>query len=285
MTIAITGATGQLGRLAIAALKTNAPHHETIALARDPSKATDLAVAVRQADYHDPASLDAALKGVSVLGLISSSDFADRVGQHRNVIEAARRAGVGRIVYTSILKADASPLLVATDHRATEAMLASSDLAWTILRNPWYMENWTGALPGAIAAGALPGCAGDALVSPATRQDLAEALASAVSGEGHAGKIYELGCDTPFSLSDLAAEASRQSGTIIPYVDMPEAAYIDLLAGFGLPPGLPEVIADADANAAGGWLLDRSHALSALIGRPATSLADAVRTALGKAGA
>jgi len=280
MKVSITGATGQLGRLAIEALAVRAPKVNVVALARDPAKAADLGVEVRRADYRDRASFDTALQGIEVLALISSSDFHDRVGQHRTVIEAARAADVKHIIYTSILKADTSPLMVAPDHRDTEALITASGLSYTILRNPWYTENWTASLAAAIEAGALIGCAGNALVSPATRLDLAEALAAAIAGAGRENTTYELGCDTPFTLADLAAEVSAQTGRTIPYHDLPKDDYISILAGFGLPPGLPEVIADADARAAEGWLLDRSRSLSALIGRPTTSLRDAVRAAL-----
>lgn len=280
MKIGITGATGQLGRLAIASFANRAPKATVVALARDMAKAAELGVEVRHADYGNRASFDGALRGLDTLVLISSSDFNDRVGQHRTVIEAAKAAGLKRIVYTSILKADASPLLVAPDHRETEALIRASGIPHTILRNPWYTENWTASLPGAIQAGALIGCAGNALVSPATRLDLAEAIAAVGASDAPGNKTYELGSDTPFTLADLAAEVSVQVGKTIPYQDLPKDVYIGILAGFGLPPGLPETIADADARAAEGWLLDRSQTLSALIGRPTTSLRDAVKAAL-----
>lgn len=280
MKIAVTGATGQLGQLAIAALKTRAPEAEIIALARTPEKASALGVEVRPADYTDRSSLDAALQGVDVVVLISASEFNDRVGQHRNVIEAAKDAGVSRIIYTSILKADTSPLILAADHKATEPLITGSGMAYTILRNPWYTENWTGNLGPAIANGALVGCVGKSRVSPATRQDLAEAIAAVASEAGHENKTYELGCDDPFTMADLAAEASQQVGKPLPYVNLPKDEYIAILSSIGLPPGVPEMIADADAHAAEGWLLDESQTLSSLIGRPTLSLSAAVKAAL-----
>ncbi len=280
MKIAVTGATGQLGQLAIAELKTRAPEAEIVAIARTPEKAASLGVEVRQGDYTDRASLDAALQGVDVLVLISASEFNDRVGQHRNAIEAAKGAGVHRIIYTSIVKADTSPLMIAADHKATEALLKDCGLSYTILRNPWYTENWTAGLGAAIANGALVGSAGEAKVSPATRQDLAEALAAVASEAGHENKIYELGCDAPFSLADIAAETSAQIGKPLPYVNMPKDDYMALLSSIGLPPGVPELITDADVHAADGWLLDESKTLSKLIGRPTTSLNEAVKAAL-----
>jgi len=280
MKIGITGATGQLGRLAIESLKNSVSSSNIVALVRSPDKAQDLGIETRRADYRDRASFEAALQGIDVLALISSSDFNDRVGQHWTVIAAAKAANVKRIIYTSILKAATSPLIVAGDHKATEELIFASGLPYTILRNPWYTENWTASLPAAVAAGALIGCAGDARVSPATRPDLAETLAKVAAGTGHENKIYELGCDAPFTLADLAAEVSAQTGRDIPYNDLPKDVFVGILAGFGLPHGLPEVIADADTHAAGGWLLDESKTLSRLIGRPTTSLKDAVAAAL-----
>jgi NAD(P)H dehydrogenase (quinone) len=280
MKIGITGATGQLGRLTIEALKASISPANIIALARNPENIADLGIEARRADYRDNASFEAALQGVDVVILISSNDFRDRVGQHQTVIAAAKAARVKHIVYTSMLKAGTSPLLVVGDHKATEELIFASGLAYTILRNPWYTENWTGSLPVAIKAGAVIGSAGDARVSPATRLDLAEALAKVATGEGHANRIYELGGDESFTLAELAAEVSAQTGQTIPYQDLPKDVYLGILASFGLPPGVPEVIADADALAAGGWLLEESRTLSRLIGRPTTTLKTAVAAAL-----
>ncbi len=279
MKIAITGASGQLGRLAIENLKTRVDAGDIVALVRDPSKVADLGVEAREADYHKPETLTAALQGIDRLVLISSSDFDDRAGQHQNVINAAKEAGVKHLIYTSILKADVSPMIIAQDHKVTEGAIKASGIPYTFLRNGWYTENWTGSLPAAIEAGALIGSAGDAKVTPATRQDYAEALAAVAAGEGHEGQIYELG-GTAFTLSDLAAELSKQTGKDIPYNDLPEAAYKDILISFQLPDALATVIADADAQAQNGWLTDESGTLERLIGRPATPLSSAVAAAL-----
>ncbi|SEG60107.1 NAD(P)H dehydrogenase (quinone) [Thalassococcus halodurans] len=280
MKIAITGASGQLGRLAIENLKTRVDAGDIVALVRDPSKVADLGIESREADYHKPETLTAALQGIDRLVLISSSDFDDRAGQHQNVINAATETGVKHLIYTSILKADGSPMIIAQDHKVTEAAIKASGIPYTFLRNGWYTENWTGSLPAAVEAGALIGSAGDAKVTPATRQDYAEAIAAVAAGEGHEGQIYELG-GTAFTLSDLAAELSKQTGKDIPYNDLPEAAYKDILISFQLPEALATVIADADAQAQNGWLTDESGTLERLIGRPATPLAWAVAAALG----
>lgn len=277
MTIAVTGATGHLGRLAIAALKGRGL--SPIALVRDPAKAAELEAEARAFDYKATATLTPALAGVTTLVLVSSNDFDDRVGQHRNVIAAAKAAGVGRIVYTSILRADVSPMLLAADHKATEEAIRASGLAFTLLRNGWYTENHTGSLGGAIAAGALIGSAGEGRFSSAARADYAEAIA-AVAGEGHAGKAYELAGDTSHSYADLAAEVSRLTGKAIPYKDLPVAAYAGILQSFGLPEGFASVLADADMQAAKGALFDESRTLSRLIGRATTPWQATVAAAL-----
>ena len=224
MTVAITGATGQLGRLTIAKLKTLLPEDQIVALARSPEKA-DLGVETRAFDYDRPETLAPALAGVERLLLISSSEVGKRAPQHRAVIEAAKAAGVGEIVYTSLLHADRSPLSLAAEHVETEAALAESGIPHTILRNGWYAENYTGSIPTALQHGALIGAAGAGRVSGAARADYAEAAARVLAEGGHAGQTYELAADDAWTLADLAAEISRQSGRDIPYVDLPEAEY------------------------------------------------------------
>ncbi|WP_370224972.1 SDR family oxidoreductase [Pararhodobacter marinus] len=279
-TIAITGATGQLGRLTIDALKSRAPGATLVALVRDSAKAADLGVEARPFDYHKPATLAPALAGVDVLVLISSSDFNDRAGQHANVIRAAEAAGVGRIVYTSILKGDASPMILAQDHIATEALLAASPLTATVARNGWYTENYTGTLAGALQAGAVAGANASGKISPATRADYAEALAVLASDDAHAGKVYELAGDEAFTMPDFAAEVSAQTGRDVPYAAMSKEAYAQMLEQVGLPAPVAQIFADSDACAAEGALFDDSKTLSRLIGRPTTPLKDAVAAAL-----
>ncbi len=284
MTIAITGATGQLGRLVVEALKARASAAELVALVRAPGKAAEFGVVTREADYDRPDTLDRALEGVGTLLLISAPKVGARVGQHRNVIDAARRAGVGRIVYTSALHADRSPLDVAPDHRETEAAILASGVPYTILRHGWYTENYESTIQGAVAGGALLGSARDGRISSATRADYAEADAAVVATGGHEGRIYELAGDEAWTFTDLAAEISRQVGREIPYRDLPPAEYASLLRSFGLPDGLAQAIAGWDAAAADGALFDDSRQLSALIGRPTTPLATVIASALAAVG-
>jgi NAD(P)H dehydrogenase (quinone) len=279
MTIAITGATGQLGRLVVAKLKGKVPT-AIVALARSPTKASDLGVTVREADYAKPETLGPALAGVDALLLISSSELGPRAAKHRNVIEAAKKAGVRRIAYTSILHADTSPLDLAPEHRRTEADVKASGIPFTILRNGWYTENYTGSIGGALAGGAFIGSAGDGRISSAARADYAEATVTVLTGEGHGGKTYELAGDDAYTLFELAAETSRQTGRAISYRNLPEAEYAAALAGFGLPEALAQAIARWDVGASKGALFDNGRQLSALIGRPTTPLAVAVADAL-----
>jgi NAD(P)H dehydrogenase (quinone) len=276
MTIAITAATGHLGRLAIAALQARGAN--PVALARAPAKAADLGVEVRAFDYTAPDP--AALTGVETLVLISSNDFNDRAGQHRKAIAAAKAAGVKRILYTSILKGDASPMILAQDHIATEAAIRDASIPATILRNGWYTENYTGALGAAVAHGAIIGAAGAGRVNSAARKDYAEAIAVTALDAAHAGKTYELAGDTAHTGADLAAAVAKASGKPVAYVSMPQADYAAALIGFGLPEGFAQVLADSDAQAGQGALHDDSRTLSRLIGRPTTPIAKTIAAAL-----
>lgn len=284
MTIAVTGATGQLGRRVVEALKSRAPASDIVALARDPAKAADLGVTVRAADYAQPETLAVALAGVDTLLLISSDAVGQRLAQHRNVIEAAKAAGVKRIAYTSILRADTSPIALADEHKATEALIKASGLTYALLRNGWYIENYTGALAGAVAAGAIIGSSGEGKISAAARADYAEAAAVVVSTPDAENRIYELAGDTAFTRADLAAEVSRQTGKAIGYTDLPEAEYAKILESFGLPAPYAAILAQSDVGAAQGGLFDDNRQLSGLIGRPTTPLSVAVAEGLETAG-
>ncbi|HIV76179.1 MAG TPA: SDR family oxidoreductase [Candidatus Sphingomonas excrementigallinarum] len=280
MTIAVTGATGQLGRLIIESLKSKVAADGIVALVRSPEKAGDLGVEARAFDYSRADQLAPALAGVDTLMLVSSSEIGQRAVQHRNVIEAAKQAGVGRIVYTSVLHADTSPLDLAAEHRETEAAFAEAGIPTTILRNGWYSENYAGSIQGALMSGALVGSAGEGRVSSAARADYAEAAATVLTSAGHEGKTYELAGDVAWTLPNLAAEISLQTGRDIPYKDLPEADYAAVLKGAGVPEGFAHAIAGWDVAASKGALFDDGHQLSALIGRPTTPLAQTVKMVL-----
>ena len=278
--IAITGATGQLGQHVIETLLKTVPASQIVAIVRNPAKATALSqqgITVRQADYSDEAAFTTALQGIDKLLLISSSEVGQRAPQHRNVINAAKAAHVKFIAYTSLLHADRSPLGLADEHVATEKMLAESGIAYALLRNGWYTENYLASAPAALEHGVFIGAAGEGKIASATRADYAAAAARVISEDGHAGTIYELAGDAGWTLSQLAAELAKQSGKKVVYQNLSEADFAAALKGVGLPAGLADMLADSDVGASKGGLFDDSHTLSKLIGRPTTALADSVK--------
>lgn len=280
MKIGVTGATGQLGRLVVEKLKERVSAESIVALVRTPAKAADLGIEAREFDYTKPESLPAALKGIDNLLIISGNEIGQRAEQHANVINAAKAAGVKWIVYTSLLHADTSTLSLASEHLATETALKASGIQHTVLRNGWYTENYTGSAQGAVAAGAFIGSAGDGKISSAARVDFAEAAAVVLTTEGHVGKTYELAGDTAYTLSDLAAEISKQSGKNIPYNNLPETEYANILKSVGVPEGFAAAIAGWDVSASKNDLFDDAGQLSKLIARPTTPLAKVVADAL-----
>lgn len=281
--IAITGATGQLGHLVIQSLLQKTAAANIVAVVRNPARAADLAalgISVREADYAAPAALEAAFQGVDKVLLISSSEVGKRFAQHRNVIDAAKRAGVSLLAYTSILRADSSPLALAEEHKATEAYLKTCGLAHALLRNGWYTENYLASVKPALQHGAFIGAAGEGQIASAARADYAEAAAVVLTSPAQAGKVYELAGDEAYTLAQLAAELSRQSGKAIPYVNLPQTDYAKALESAGLPGPFAAILADSDAGAARGALFDDTHQISALTGRPTTPLATLMKAAL-----
>ena len=283
MTILVTGASGHLGRLVVESLlEHGVPAQDVVATARDLDSIADLAargVVVRRADYTDPTSLKDAFADVDKALLVSSSEIGQRTVQHQNVIDAAADAGVSLLAYTSITKADSTSMLLAGEHQETEQYLLASGLPVAILRNNWYIENYTGQITTALEHGAVLGATGNGRVSAATRADYAAAAAAVLTLDDQAGKVYELG-GTPFTLAEYAAELSAQTGQTVVYQDLPTDEYAAVLVGAGLPEAVATVYADSDRGIKAGDLLVDSGQLEQLIGRPSTPLADAIRTRL-----
>lgn len=282
--IVVTGASGQLGRLVIQSLLKTVPAAGIVAAVRQPAAVADLAalgVQVRQADYAQPATLDTAFQGATKVLLISSSAIGERVAQHGNVIDAARRAGVALLAYTSLLHADTSPLGLAAEHTATEALLRASGVPHVLLRNGWYTENYLAGLPAVLQHGAVIGSAGEGRIASAARADYADAAAAVLTRDDQAGLVHELAGDTSYTLAEFAAEVGRQTGRTIPYINLPEAEYRGALLGAGLPEPLAHLLADSDVGASKGGLFDDGHRLSQLIGRPTAALGAMVAAALG----
>ena len=283
--IAVTGASGHLGRLVIKALLERTAASEIVALVRNPDAVSDLAAAgvtVRKADYDQPESYSAALKGVDKLLLISGNAVGQRVPQHTVVIEAAKANDVKFIAYTSLLKADKSPMILASEHVATEALLKKSGIPHALLRNGWYNENYTENLAPVLATGAVIGSSADGRVSSASRADYAQAAAVVLTApiEAQAGKIHELAGDEAYDMNAYADKVAKASGKQIAYVDMSKEDYVNALTGAGIPEGFAQVLGDSSENVKGGWLEDSSGALAALIGRPTTPIAKSIEAAL-----
>jgi NAD(P)H dehydrogenase (quinone) len=281
-TYAVTGASGKLGRLVLDELLRQTDAADVVALARDPATLQEYdqrGVQVRQADYDDPASLTAALRGVDRLLLISGNAVGERERQHGNVIDAAKDAGVSYIAYTSILKGDKSRLALAPEHVATEKLLAGSGLNYDLLRNGWYSENYTGGLAQSVESGKIFGAVGQGRLSTASRRDLAAGAAGALlRSEG--GQTYELAGDSAWTMDEFAAEVSRQAGKPVEYVNQNEADYAKVLEGAGLPPPVASMLASTSALSGHGELYDESQDLSRLSGRPTTPISETIAQAL-----
>jgi NAD(P)H dehydrogenase (quinone) len=284
MTIVVTGASGQLGHHVVAGLlEAGVPAGDIVAAVRTPAKAADLAargVQVREADYDRPETLKAALAGADQVLLISGSDMGRRLAQHQAVLTAAQEAGVSLLAYTSIPAADTSPLLLAAEHKATEAAIRASGVPFAFLRNGWYFENYDSSIAYAAASGTLTGGAGDGRVSAGSRADYAAAAVAVLTSDGHAGQVYELGSDEAWTYADLAAAISAAAGKPVLYQNLSFEDNKAALLAAGLPEGYAQALADSDLGIAEGHLEVRSGDLARLIGRPATTLADAVAVSL-----
>ena len=280
MKIGITGATGQLGKLVVEQLKEKVGKNSIVALVRNPEKAKVLDVETRSFDYDKPEALTEQLKGIDRLLLISANEIGQRARQHKNVIDAAKNAGIQWLVYTSLLHVDSTTLNLAGEHLETEKMLKDSGIGYTILRNGWYTENYTGSIGGALAGGAFIGSAGSGKISSAARADYAEAAAIVLSDENYKGKVFELAGDNAYTLTDLAAEISKQTGKAIPYKNLSEAEYAKILESFNIPKEFAAAIASWDVSVSKGDLFDNSQQLSKIIGRNTTSMAKSVKLAL-----
>lgn len=275
MKIAVTGATGQLGRLVVDKLLENAPSDEIIAVVRNKEKARPIAdrgVEVRVAVYSDRPALEAAFSGADKVLLISSSEVGQRIEQHKNVIDAAGKSGVKHLVYTSAPRAATTSLILAPEHKATEENILQSGLDYTILRNNWYTENYASQIDTARNTGAIVAAVGNGQVASATRADFAAGAAAVLLGEGHEGKIYELGGDIAWDYNELAKTVGEIIGKPVEYKPVEGTVLNDHLKAAGIDEGTAGFLVALDANIAEGALSEVTGDLSKLIGRPTTSL-------------
>ncbi len=281
MSVIVTGASGQLGRLVIEELLAAVPGGEVTAVVRDPAKAGDLAargVTVAVADYNSPESFDGLLRAGDRVLLISGNEFHRDRAQHKAVLGPAARAGVSLFAYTSVLGLQGGP--VTDDHLATEDAIRASGIPYSLLRNGLYHEMATMNIPAALQHSALVRAAGDGRLASASRADYAAAAAAVLAGDGHEDTVYELSGDTAWSFAEFAAEVSKQSGRHVPYHAVTGEEYAAMLSGAGLPDPLPHVMAGIDASIAAGELALTTGDLSRLAGRPTTPVADAIAAAL-----
>jgi NAD(P)H dehydrogenase (quinone) len=282
--ITVTGATGHLGRLVVTGLlDAGVPAADVVAVVRSPEKAADLAargVQVRQADYTDQSALDAALQGTDRLLLVSGSELGQRVAQHSNVLQAAKADGVGLVVYTSAPKADDTPLPLAPEHVATERLIADFGIPAVVLRHNWYLENYDQPITTAAETGEIVGSSGRGRIAAATRADFAAAAVAVLTADAPEPGIVELGGDESFTMADLAAAVATETGREVTYRDLSAAEHLEFLLGLGLPQQTAEFVVGLDQSIAQGALETGSTALSALIGRPTTPLAEYVHTVL-----
>ncbi|GAA1135954.1 MULTISPECIES: SDR family oxidoreductase [Microbacterium] len=280
MTILVTGATGNLGRLIIESLiERGASADQIVAGARDVAKAADLGVRAVHLDYTDPASVSAALDGVDSVVLVSSSEVGQRFAQHKAVIDAAAAAGVTKFVYTSAPKATTTDLILAPEHKATEEAIAASGLPSVILRNNWYTENYVRDLATAAESGVLAAGVGDGRVASASRKDFADAAAVVLLEDGHLGQVYELGGDVAWNYDELAAAFAEITGREVSYVRLGADEQVAALRAAGLDEGTAGFVAALDAGIRDGALADTDGTLARLIGRPTTPLVDGLRAA------
>ncbi|MBO3085253.1 SDR family oxidoreductase [Cellulomonas fengjieae] len=281
MSVVVTGASGHLGRLVVQHLLAGGmPADQVVAGGRRTERLEDLGTRTATVDYDDPASLETAFAGAETVLLVSGSEVGQRVAQHGRVIDAAKAAGVRRVVYTSAPHADTTGLVLAPEHKATEELLRASGLAWTVLRNNWYTENYVGTLHQARSTGVILTSAGDGRVASATRDDFAAGAAAVLLGGEHDGRVYELSGDVAWSFDDLAEAASTVLGVPVVAKRVSSEEHRAILVGAGLDEGTAGFVAALDADIARGDLADATSDLRTLIGRPTTPLVDGLRAAL-----
>ncbi|MDM7989035.1 SDR family oxidoreductase [Arthrobacter sp. zg-Y877] len=282
MTIAIFGATGQLGGLTIDSLirRGTAPGN-ILALGRNQDRLTELAdhgLRTARVDLDDAATLAGVLDGVEKVFLISMNEPGRRVAQHTNAVEAARTAGVRQLVYTSVLEAPTTVLALAPEHRATEELITASGIPATFLRHGWYTENHRQEFDVARQTGVVANSVGGGRIASAPRQDYAEAAAVVLSTPGHEGKAYELSGDTGWTYTEFAAAAQEVLGTPVRYEVLTPEQEQKQLIGLGLDEGTAGFLGMLNANMRDGALAPATGELSKLIGRPTEPLIETMRS-------
>jgi NAD(P)H dehydrogenase (quinone) len=277
-TFLVTGAGGHLGRLVVEHLLA-AKAGKVIAASRDPAKLADLAAKgaeTRRADFDEPASLDAAFKGVDRLLIVSTDSVVEpgkRLRQQKGAVAAAARARVGHAIYTSMPNPEPGSLIpFAPDHFETEQALKKSGLPHTILRVSWYAENLLRSLPSILSTGKWRSAAGDGRVANIARDDVARAAAAALIKA--LGGRFDLTGPELLTTRQIAAIIADVFGKKIEVVPVSDEQLLAGLVAAGVPRPFAELGVAFDANTRAGKIDIRSDAVAKLTGKPPASLRD-----------
>jgi NAD(P)H dehydrogenase (quinone) len=277
--LAITGASGQLGRLVAERVLAQCAPSDVILTTRSPHALLGFAARgadVRQADFDDARALRAAFTGAERLLLISATDLQRRVAQHRAAIAAAEAAGVRHVIYTSGSKpAPPNPAAVAASHHATEQALAASGLAWTVLRNSLYADYQVPEALRAIETGELVHNRGAGRVAYVARDDCAAAAAGVLVQDGHGGAVYDITGGESYDAEALASLYGELGGKSVALRAIDDATFVTGLVGSSTDGHLrygAELLASFGRAIREGYLDVRSDAVSRLTGRKPRAL-------------
>ncbi|WP_138493802.1 SDR family oxidoreductase [Paenibacillus pinistramenti] len=272
MKMLVTGATGKLGSMVVEKLLKTVPAGQIAVSVRNPEKAESFlaqGVEVRHGDFDQPESLDKAFAGIDRLLIISADGDNDtRIRQHANAVEAAARAKVGFIAYTSLGRASESSLFLAPVHRFTEEAILKTGIPYSFLRNNWYLENEASAIEGVLAGAPWVTSAGNGRVGWALRADYAEAAAAVLAGSGHDNTVYELS-GKPLTQQELVNELGAVLGREIPVQQVDDNTYGDIMNNAGIPDFVIPILVGIQEGIRSGALDIESGDLEKLLGRPA----------------
>jgi NAD(P)H dehydrogenase (quinone) len=279
MKILVTGATGKLGSKVVESLLKSIPASQLAVSVRNPEKAEGLrarGVEVRQGDFDRPQSLDHAFTGIDRLLIISADgDNETRIHQHTNAVQAAKRAGVKFIAYTSLANATESKNLMAPPHVATEAAISKTGIPYSFLRNNWYLENEIGSIEGALVGAPWVTSAGEGKVGWALQQDYADAAAAVLVGNGHENTVYELSGPL-LTQEELTSALGNVLGKEIPVQQVSDEEYSEIMKGLGLPDFVIPIVVGIQESIRNGSLEVESNDFEKVLGRPVTPINEAL---------
>lgn len=284
MKLLVTGATGKLGRKVVETLLRTVPASQLAVSVRNPDKAEDLracGVDVRHGDFDVPETLDKAFAGIDRLLIISADgDNETRIRQHTNAVEAAARARVGFIAYTSLGNAAESKLFLAPPHQAAEQAILKTGIPYSFLRNNWYLENEIPSIQGVLAGAPWVTSAESGKVGWALQQEYAEAAAAVLAGEGHENTVYELS-GKPLTQAELVTALGDVLGKEVPLQQVDDEQYADIMKQAGVPEFALPIVVGIQQGIREGQLEIESQDFEKLLGRPLTPIAKALEQIVG----